>query len=300
MTYPTIDDEESRGTRNPVRADGKGATFRERLDLANEQEPHGFVGMWPVFGMGPPAFPESPPNAPAPTPVPLTVAGLLGWWKADALALSDNAPVSAWLDSSGNGHTMTQGTGSQQPLYKATAINGHPGVRFDGTDDFLTLAPAFANGQLSLFIVVNRASVATIGPIVEWDDPTDPFFYQYHNWNYDAGDKMFANVVTTSGGFIHSPGGSLVVAGTPYIHSLYAGTSTTELWKNGSIVSGPGSLTGNVRYDGPMNFGHRLWTGGPLYWAGDIGEVILYNSFIASADRTSILSYLSSKWGIAL
>lgn len=55
---------------------------------------------------------------------------LLGWWKADSLALSNNDPVSSWNDSGTHGYTMTQ-TGANRPTYKTNIKNGLPSVLFD-------------------------------------------------------------------------------------------------------------------------------------------------------------------------
>src|SRR5262245_37146172 len=54
------------------------------------------------------------------------ITGLVGWWKADSLALSDGAAVTSWSDSSGTGNTATQATGGVQPIYKTNILNGKP------------------------------------------------------------------------------------------------------------------------------------------------------------------------------
>ncbi|MGB0141519.1 MAG: hypothetical protein ACPF8W_00445 [Luminiphilus sp.] len=59
-------------------------------------------------------------------------AGLAGWYKADAITgLSDGDPVDSWVDSSGNGNTLTQSTSGAKPTYETEELNSLPIVRFD-------------------------------------------------------------------------------------------------------------------------------------------------------------------------
>ena len=59
-------------------------------------------------------------------------AGLAGWYKADAITgLSDGDPVDSWVDSSGNGNTLTQSTSGAKPTYETAELNSLPIVRFD-------------------------------------------------------------------------------------------------------------------------------------------------------------------------
>lgn len=62
------------------------------------------------------------------------VDGLYAWWRADDAGSSDGDAVSSWSDRSGNGYTLSQGTGAKQPTYKTNILDGEPVVRFDGGD----------------------------------------------------------------------------------------------------------------------------------------------------------------------
>ena len=64
---------------------------------------------------------------------PNLITGLYAWHEADALALADLAAVGTWSDSSGAGRSLTQGTGSKQPIFRTNIINSLPVVRFDAT-----------------------------------------------------------------------------------------------------------------------------------------------------------------------
>lgn len=73
----------------------------------------------------------------------------------------DGNTVGSWRDYSGNGRTASQGTGSQQPLYRATtaALNGRPSVEFDGVDDRLLASWSSVGQPVSLVLICDTVSV---------------------------------------------------------------------------------------------------------------------------------------------
>ena len=109
-------------------------------------------------------LPVSPPEAW--TPFHLGDA-LLGYWDAEdsaSITLS-GSNVTAWADRKG-GYTPTQATVANQPTWSATAMNGRPGLVFDGVDDFLELTPAPASFPIGanpseIWVLVNQAAPGT-------------------------------------------------------------------------------------------------------------------------------------------
>jgi hypothetical protein len=90
---------------------------------------------------------------------PNTIDDLSLWLKADAITgLSDGNEIVTWTDSSGDGHTGTAAA-TARPIYKTNIINGKPVARFDGSNDLMKLATAFA--PQTLFIVFNYNKSAT-------------------------------------------------------------------------------------------------------------------------------------------
>ena len=80
---------------------------------------------------------------------PRTLPGLFAWYAADSLAgigaalPADGTAVAQWNDISGNGRHLLQGTGANQPLFKINVAGLNailPAVRFDGVNDFMTVA----------------------------------------------------------------------------------------------------------------------------------------------------------------
>src|SRR5690349_19974071 len=64
-------------------------------------------------------------------------SGLKLWLKADTGVTSSGGTVSRCADRSGSGTDAAQSTASSQPTLVSNAVNGRPGLRFDGNDDFL-------------------------------------------------------------------------------------------------------------------------------------------------------------------
>lgn len=85
---------------------------------------------------------------------------LVAWFDArDLHALDDGAAVSSWTNRTGNGNAV-QATGSLQPLYSATGLNGQPAVVGDGTNDVLlaTFSDTIdAGSRPYMWIVMARA-----------------------------------------------------------------------------------------------------------------------------------------------
>lgn len=94
-------------------------------------------------------------------------ADLLGYWDAEntpTLTLS-GSNVSSWADAV-NGYVVSQALSSLKPIYSATSFNGRPGLAFDGTDDYLTIASSpFPLGTHALEMW-SLVSSTTIGSVV--------------------------------------------------------------------------------------------------------------------------------------
>ncbi len=93
---------------------------------------------------------------------PDTVSNLRLWLEADSLSLSNDGPVTAWPDKTGNSASPTQAMGAQQPLYKAGVVNGHAAVRFEPTaTQHLTMSSDYlysSNDGMTIMAVVRNNS----------------------------------------------------------------------------------------------------------------------------------------------
>ena len=105
---------------------------------------------------------------------PLSISGLQFWVDADdsatlytdsaltTLAVADGDVVGGWKDKSGNSRNALQADGTKKPLLKLAIQNGRNVVRFDATNDLLSLsATVLAFSSCSYFVVWKPFIAAT-------------------------------------------------------------------------------------------------------------------------------------------
>lgn len=91
--------------------------------------------------------------------LPSALSGLVAWHDANAIAgVSAEEGITTWADLSGNGHNLTQSTEADRPLYETNVLNGLPGVKFNGSSQFMKASAAIGIGQL--FVVAKYTAAA--------------------------------------------------------------------------------------------------------------------------------------------
>lgn len=209
---------------------------------------------------------------------PSTVTGMLAWYKADALGLSDGDPVGSWADSSGNSRTPTQ-SGSSRPTYKTGIVNGMPVVRFDGSNDYLSLSQSFISADAWTILTVSKSSSGT-GPIASNDSSGNRgwvFWRGTSGGNFETGGSPGTSYTASSGFDVITIRGGIEI----YVNGVFNISSTRSIPSNAA----PFEI-------GRRNFGELL--------TGDIAEIIIYNRRITRAERAGIEQYLASKYAISV
>jgi hypothetical protein len=85
------------------------------------------------------------------------IAGLEVWLDADAIGGADGDPVTTWANP-GSG---ADATGASGQTLQTNEINGLPVVRFDGTDDFMTVSNLLNNDATRTVFIVARQTTGT-------------------------------------------------------------------------------------------------------------------------------------------
>jgi hypothetical protein len=221
-------------------------------------------------------------------PSEVTSQTLEGWWKADALSLSDNDPVSSWTDSSGNARHLTQGTGSIQPTYKTNIVGGLPAVRFDGTGDVL-LVPNFMSGF--------SAAEAFLVFKLDADLPAD--VAQSGLWKFGtSGDNCHVPYID---GTIYDDFGSTVRKTTANptqsmasAFCAYNVTTKSGGWTNrldGTQIATTGTNT--VGFSTTAQFGASA--DGAKWLDGDVLELFLFSGELSTDDRAAMFAYAAGR-----
>lgn len=227
-----------------------------------------------------------------PTPpasfTPASIAGLQFWLKSSALVLENNAPVSSWTDSSGNGNAATQGTGSLQPLYKTNQINTTlPSVLWDGSNDRLTtpsIAHNIGTGDFTIYVVARSVStVPSYKTLLSTGSGGDPGLYFSQNkidffW---GADKIFNTTITDS---------------IWYFVMVERSGGTISLYLNGATDPTTFALATSMA-NGAWYIGNES-SGTAATLNGDIAEAGLYNVGLTAGQRAQMNAYMSTTYGI--
>lgn len=214
---------------------------------------------------------------------PTDIDGCVLWLRADAVLEPQGASVVTWYDESGENNDLT---GGNAPTLQTNIVNGRPVVRFDGTDDYLTVTLA-ATQPFTVIIVAKHVSGAV-----------------------DADEIM-------GGGFTAAP------AAAGALYATNAATDTFD-WSTGSAVS-PGNLdasfhihgtvvngaSSTLRLDGTSSTGDLGSNDMAAFALGagsdggtpadvDVAEAIAYNVGLSTSELAQVEAYLSNKYAIAL
>jgi hypothetical protein len=219
-----------------------------------------------------------------------------------SLVAADGA-IARWEDKSGNARHATQGSSGARPLRKTGVINGRDVARFDGSDDFLAVdsMSSFFNGDdtpFSLIAVANTLGNATLKVLFSAGNNTGT---DYFNWlGLDASEVTRASRRAVFPDEKNASGGSAWT--TDHIITFASSGTTISAWLNGAAIItnadfNVATLGSNINR---VSVGALVRASVALPWIGDIAEILVFSSEIATANRENVESYLSQKWGITI
>lgn len=198
--------------------------------------------------------------------------------------------VATWVDKSGNGRNVTNGTAGERPVYGTNTLNGNGTVTFDGINDRLFNAAASLPGNdVTMFIVFNRTTGVARDAVFELGNGTsrNAIFIN------DAGNNLisyYANSTFTGLPGAYTPGTYTMVSVT---HDL----TVLNAWKNaGSSVTNGTALNRNPTTG--IFVGDDSSSGDQLQ--GNIAEIIVYDYVLNADQRHYVENYLGAKWGLTI
>ncbi len=235
------------------------------------------------------------------TDAPNNYANLIGWWKADSLigTYVDADPVASWSDSSGSGRTATQGTSGNKPVFKTNIYNGKPCVRFDGSNDFLTLAstlsPASNSGAWAV-IGIGKVSTANLTNALLGGGSSGDYFCR-QSYPPGTGDRIIYRIFALSSGDKVSSGfttGETSLTMFTYT-KIAADGAGAHYYDAATAKASQGAYELSFSIDRIGND-----SGSNFYpWKGDICEICFYQRDITSAISSLYNNYFKPKWGLA-
>ena len=276
--------------------------------------------------------PEQSSDAAAITPPRLPNSGGLGtslqlWLRADALQLADGESVFVWPDHSGHGRDVSAtkgvrdgGVGGPGNFVRQSNLYGRPAVRFS---QWTGLASSPGNpvdirgdAALTISLVMNlsrfdgqpsHSSVFCVGNPAHSGDPGKPLaalieIDQTQQFSLDFAGGWGHDAVLAPGSYQPRFGKPIIAT---FVKTRGPIKDTTRFYINGKLA-GPIEGQPVTGRDTVPDIQHRadigVFMGKALSWCGafqgDIGEVLVYNTALADADRLGVEAYLSEKFGL--
>lgn len=200
-----------------------------------------------------------------------------------------NYTAGNWSPSGTSTFAATQPVAASQPAASTSALNGLPGVVFDGTNDWLdttTTAASFTGSAASAVIVCKLESDNAYSLLTQVNGGGDPWW----RWDGDGNSyiSLFRNsrlssyptAMPNNGMFVIT-----VISGSDYrlyVNGVIKGTTTTA-W------STPAEFRLGVAETGRLEKALK----------GALGEVLIFNEALSDTNRQSLEAYLMAKYGIA-
>lgn len=223
---------------------------------------------------------------------PASISGLTSWHRADkdlfqsngltGPATADGDPVGGWVDQTGNGNHLQQGTGASRPILKLGVINGRNAVRFDGTDDYMLRNVQQTQGY-TFAAVMRFSSVAGL-------------IYLWHNGDAGTGHEFLSNanqlfIQNTSVGNQSDGAPGSDVAVWVVRRNVADGTSLRKDAANVALVGAEPAM--NL----PLTLMHiGSYTGGLFPFPGDLAELCIWNRRLTDAEVALVETYLNLRW----
>ena len=242
-----------------------------------------------------------------PTFSPKSISGLKVWLDVSNYAslTFNGSAVSQINDLSGNGFHATQSTGSLQPTYVSTAINGKPAVNFNGSQtQKLTTGATIAdyvntpttNPQFTFLAVWKIPGLVTDGYTIAWGSDANANGRVFFNTFYGGGNMLFDVVSPSSGRLTATLTKSNYDNAAIVLTGLKNG-ATMSVRRNGNVEATKTTASGNFSATtAKFNVGTADTTG----CCAQFAECLLYSGALSSADLSAAERYLGAKWGVTV
>lgn len=232
-------------------------------------------------------------SEPLEVPMPEGVADLpddgMRLWLRSTAGASRNSPISRWADQSGNTHDAFQFTSGSRPAIALGEVNDLPVVRFDGTDDHLSLQQVMDGATEGEIFVVARMKDFTLGTSGLMQ------FGGAYGTTYTE-DDIVDDFGIDDGGSFPGPGGTLLT--NWHLYNAAVDSGGEDLSFNGALL-----LHRDLpMFDPNVGFRSEVMLGTDVidqYFNGDIAEVIVYDHVLDGPDHAAVLEYLRSKYGFS-
>ncbi len=235
---------------------------------------------------------------PATSFTPKQITGLAAWYDAnDAATITKSGTVvSEWHDKSGHANTLQQSNTAARPAYAAAGIAGLGSIAFNGADYLTGTDAAFSSNlfnESTVFFVTNQTVAKDSSVLWSGAYSADPRWnvslteggVSHFDFNNHQSGRLAGHVVAT-GPATWSAAGSI-------------GTHAQIFSKNGNVVASGAGPGAGVSGAYPLVVGAMTGNGHATYqYTGQVGEILVYQRYLASGELAQVQGYLACKWGL--
>ena len=249
------------------------------------------------------------PSPPAQPPPCVPPDGLALWFRADkgvyspsGTTATNGGAVATWQDQTPFGNTVSQGSTNDQPQFVSNAVNGEPGIQFNGSTQYL-----IRSGYAGLSTGTNDRTVFVVAEYS--NNPSDTWSggLSYGTTNNEAafsvgladhenGDSMDVD------NWDHAKGFGGVILSKDYLDecAVLQNEGLTP-YENGQTVLSPPNITSTAQHfdtsaNGNIVLGASLALGTTFVAQTDC-EIIAYNRALSSTEQAQVDGYLADKYG---
>jgi len=219
------------------------------------------------------------------------------WLRGDAGVVLNGSRVSQWTDQSGTGSHATQTTTTAQPTFISSAINGKPGLQFDGVSNYLNFT--LPVGGLSAM------TIALVGADAQDKSSNSEGSYSPLYWPETTGwGMLYVNPLQRYLQWRFGTGQSLDLPTYNRPVSLGRSYSLTTVVKNGATenayVNGQSVLSRNDALPTIADVADNGYLGRCTYtntfFSGSIAEILVYTRALTDVERRQVEQYLMNKY----
>jgi hypothetical protein len=208
--------------------------------------------------------------------------GLNVWLRPETgIQLDEQGLVARWQDSSGQGNDCVQTNASARPAYVSRAFDERPGLLFMGSQ-FLSASKGMSTGSYTKIVRCRLTTQYSLGSLLS-AGPTKNVGHMLY-----LGPRLFP-MLWDVGYFLTSAIPLDVFQPHVVTETFDGSTRLAVLYVDGLQV---GSHTASANNSEPS------WQLGAFqnsdFLEGAVGEVLIYNRVLSTAERTSVENYVSS------
>jgi hypothetical protein len=220
---------------------------------------------------------------------PTQISTLLAWYRSDLGITLNGSTVSGWADQSGNGHNVTQATGTKQPTYATSdaSYNGYPSLTFvQASSQNLASSTFTAIAQPLTYIFVGKLTAAPTNTCQLCDGSVQrPIMY------VSSGSTTVLNLQEVGGAAFS--GTASPVLTTPFVAAGLFNGASSAIFQNNSQTALASGTTGTNGVDQI-----QLSSNSTQAWNGSFTEVLVYQN-LSSSDRQRLFVYLGTRYNIS-